>query len=230
MTFNDICSETQFLLGYSKDTNFAIYTKEQIARHSNMALDELTSMILRLDGSWQWDDRNHDDLPIATTDLVSGQGQYTIDVDHMEIHRLEITDEDGKKHVLKSIDESNIETSIDEFESTNGTPIYFDKIAESIFLYPKPDYDLTNGMKMWFSRTASYFDENDTTKEPGFAKMFHEFIPVWNANKYAQSQPDMNDRYNKTQNRLEEIRARIKNYYSNRRRKKRIKVATVNRY
>jgi len=221
MTYSEILAETQFLLGLEDDTNFAIYTREQMTRHSNRALDELTSIILRVDGSWQWDDKNHPDLPIAITDLVDNQGQYTLDA-NLTVNRLEITSESGSRSVLEAIDETDVNITLDEYMEQTGTPTYFDKVGESLFLYPKPNYDLVGGMRIYFNRPASYFETTDVNKEPGFAEIFHEFIPVWNAAHYASTQKDMNDTYTKMENKLKKITDAIKKHYSLRRKRGRI--------
>jgi len=222
MTFTEILSETQFLLGFENDTNFVNYTKSSITRHSNRALDELTSIILAVDASWQWDDKNHPDLPIAVTDLVSGQGQYTMSAKHLLVSRLELENPEGKAHVLIPIAESDIKVAISELGEETGTPLYYEKLGESLFLYPKPDYDLEDGMRIYFSRPASYFEVTDTTKEAGFAEIFHQFIPLWNARHYASGQKDMNDTFTKTDNLLTDIKGRIVKYYGSRRRRGRL--------
>ena len=222
MTFTEIKKETQFLLGFENDINFVNYSLDALTRHSNRALDELTSIILAVDGSWQWDDKNHPDLPIAVTDVVSGQGQYTMSVKHLTVSRLEIDNAEGKASVMKPIAESDIKTPISELAEETGTPIYYEKVGESLFLYPKPNYDVEDGMRIYFSRPASYFLTTDTTKEAGFAEIYHEFIPLWNARHYASSQADMNATYQKMDALLQDIIVRIKKYYGSRRRRGRL--------
>lgn len=222
MTYTEILKETQFLLGFENDTGFVNYSKEAMTRHSNRALDELTSLILKVDGSWQWDDKNHTDLPISVTDIKQGQSQYTLSVKHLLISRLEVTNEEGIAHVLVPIDEADIDIAISELQKQTGTPKYYDKAGESLFLYPKADYDLIKGMRIYFSRPANYFTSSDDDKEPGFAEIFHEYIPLWNARHYASSQADMNATYQKMDNLLQDIKKRIIAHYNLRKRNGRI--------
>lgn len=228
MTYSEILKETQFLLGFENDVNFVNYSKEAMTRHSNRALDELTSIILKTDGSWQWDDKNHPDLPIAVTDVVMDQGQYTMTTKHLLVSRLEIKDADGKSRVLKTIEEENIDTPIEDMMLESGTPTHYQKVGESLFLFPKPDYDLVDGMRIYFSRPASYFEETDTTKEAGFAEIFHEFIPLWNARHFSSSQQDMTATFNKMDMLLKDIKERIKLHYRSRARKVRLTVSVPN--
>lgn len=167
-------------------------------RSANMALNEVTGLILSADGRWQFDDTNYTDLPIGTTDLVSNQQDYGIDTSMIDITRVECTDAQGKTHFLIPIDQKDLNvnanqsinsgdtsTSLTDFMSTAGTPIYYDKIGNSIFLYPKPNYNLTGGLKVYFQRKASYFTSSDTTKQPGFAKHLHRYISLSMAKDYA---------------------------------------------
>ena len=72
------------------------------------------------------------------------------------------------------IDQANITEALDAYESTAGLPEKYDKIADNIIrIYPKPAASVTAGLKFYFQRSASYFDADDTTKEPGVAPLLH---------------------------------------------------------
>ncbi len=229
MTFGEIKKETQFLLGLENDVNFVIYSEERITDHSNRALEELTSLILKTDGRWQWDDRNHTDLPIATADILSGQSQYTLDVEHLSVSRLELL-KDGVWHKLVNIDESDVSGAVSELEKEEGTPKYYDLQGESIILYPKPNYSQDEGLKIWYSRPASYFKSGEDTKEPGFNKLFHLYIPIWNALHYASSNPDMSLIASNMKVRLDEMKAKIKDWYRTNTKTQRLTVKLPSRY
>lgn len=228
MTYSEILQETQFLLGLENDTGFLIYTKEQITRHSNLALNDFTNLVLKTDGRWQWDDRNHDDLPTALTDIVSGQSQYTLDATHLLIQRLELKQSDGTWVPLINIDESDIPYAIAELEKQTGTPVYYDVQGESIMLYPKPTADVEEGLRIYYQRPASYFLANDTTKEPGFAKIFHGYIPLWNAYRYSMSNPELINQAQKYKNELKELEVQIKKWYSTRTKRSRLTAKPTN--
>ena len=42
------------------------------------------------DDRWQFDDTNHTDYPIATTNLVANQRTHVLSVSHLRITRVEI--------------------------------------------------------------------------------------------------------------------------------------------
>lgn len=152
---------------------------QTFTRNSNRALDRITQLIFDADGRWQWDDTNFTDYPIATTDVVASQADYVLNVTHLKIHQVEF---DGTK--LTSIDPTDFDKPLAEVYGS-GTPKYYDKIADSVFLYPTPDTAVTDGLKVYFQRPASYFATSDTTKKPGFATHFHRLISLWASYDYA---------------------------------------------
>lgn len=196
MVFSDssdkggIVEEIDFLV----DTNSTSYSIDQKVRNVNRALDKVVSLIQQSDGRWKWDDNNQTDYPIATTNLVSGQGTYQFTVDHLEIDRVEWKDANGNWVLGTPIDQSQIGEALDEFRSTDGQPVFYDKEYDSLTLYPAPNYNSTNGLKIRYSRVGSYFADTDTTKEPGFAKPFHRYLSLSAAYDYAlkRSLPNRN--------------------------------------
>jgi hypothetical protein len=59
------------------------------------------------------------------------------------------------------------------------------KNANGIFLDPIPNYNRTGGIKVYISREGSYFTTSDTTKKPGFAGLFHEYLALRPSYQYA---------------------------------------------
>lgn len=151
----------------------------KIVNSVNNWLDMVTGYAIGADRRFQWDDSNHTKLPIGTTNLVANQAEYSFLTDEqgnsiLTLTRIDLLDSAGNYHKLQSIDESQIHIALDAYESTAGTPIYYDKIADNIIkLYPKPAANVTAGLKFYFQRSGSYFEATDTTKEPGVAPMLH---------------------------------------------------------
>jgi hypothetical protein len=75
--------------------------------------------------------------------------------------------------------------ALDDFLSGTGVPLYYDKVGNSLFLYPTPSYSLAAGLKVYYERGPSYFTTSDTTKAPGFNPLFHELVAMWAAYDYA---------------------------------------------
>lgn len=206
-------------------------------RGINDGLDRVTSLILQADGRWEFDDTNFSDYPIATTNLVttpgSEQQDYTFAVTHLKILRVEIKDSTGVWRKLTPISQEDLyNTSLTSFLSAAGMPEYYDKIANSIFLYPKPLATVvtsTAGLKVYFQRPPSYFTTSDTTKVPGFNALYHKLVALIACRDYAldksldgakglvervaQMEQDLQDNYS-LRNRDEKLqmRARPKRY------------------
>lgn len=176
-----------------------LYPLADIARNANMGLDRVTALIQEHDNTFEWDDFNNTDLPIATADLVSGQQDYPLELSHLKILRVRAKDQQGNWVTLDPV--SRHQLTDDQLAAT-GTPWGYDKFANSIFLVGTPNYGSTGGLELQFQRGASFFDNSDTSKKPGFAAQFHRLISLYAALDYCDIHlPDQ----------AKKIRARIGN-------------------
>lgn len=162
----------------------------------NSALDRAFHIIFKADGRWQFDDSNHTDYPIITTNIVANQRDYTFTTDGSSNLVLDI----AKVAILNSAT-STVYTEIEAKDavqdsdtafvandtSATGTPYCYDKNSNAIFLDPIPSYNATSGLKLYISREGSYFTSADTTKKPGFAGLYHEYLAYYPAWQYAQA-------------------------------------------
>ena len=190
MVFNDIgggqgiVQEIDFLV----NTDFIKFPIEDKTRIINRWYERIVGKILETDGRWQFDDTNYTDLPIATTNLISGQQDYSFAVAHLRITRMEVMDTNGKWKWIQPIDQNDDRScSLTELGNQLGVPCWYDKLANSVFLYPRPNYSQNNGLKAYFQRTANLFNTADTTKEPGFASIFHRLLALGPALEYASA-------------------------------------------
>jgi len=145
---------------------------------ANNALDSVTTAVLESDDRWEYDDSTYTDYPIATTDIVSGQRDYVLSVTHLKVLRVEWKDSTGNWILGKPIDLEDVPVARDEWLATNTTPIYYDKLSNSIFLYPTPNYNSTGGLRVYYQREPNYFVYTDTTKTPGFASICHRLVSL----------------------------------------------------
>ena len=144
------------------------------------------SLIRNSEGRWQFDDFNQSDLPIATAALVADQQDYSLDVAHLKLTRAEVKDQAGNWVKLTPLDQTDVyDQSLTDFMKTSGTPVYYDTIGNSVFLYPKPSYSQSASLKLFYERGPSYFTSSDTTKTPGFVSIFHQLIPLWTGYDFA---------------------------------------------
>ena len=163
----------------------------------NLALDDFISMAIQSGGTWQFDDSGHSDYPIITTNIVSGQRDYSFTTDGsgnliLDIYRIMIADSGGTFREMESTDQQtltsnnvNTDTFIDGQNST-GTPTRYDKTANGLFLDPIPNYNYTNGLRLHINREGSYFASSDTTKKPGVPGLFHKYFALKPAMDYAR--------------------------------------------
>ena len=160
------------------DNSYPIADK---TRDINAWYDRVVSLILLSDGRWQWDDSNQTTLPRCTATLVDGQKDYQIaGSTFLEILRVEIKDNNGNYQLLKPFDERDIKNvALSELYKTNGMPVAYDKIGDSVILYPTPaagSVTTTKGLRVNLQRGPSLFVVGDTTKSPGFNPLFHRLL------------------------------------------------------
>jgi len=171
-------------------------------------------------GTWEFDDSNRTDLPIATTDLVADQRDYELPSTARKIDRIEVKDSDGDWSPVYPMDKSEIPTTaMEEFEETNGLPEYYDMVGRSILLYPKPSADdvtLTDGLKLYCSRDIVAFSSSATTREPGFDNHFHRICSLGAAYDYAASKGLRKTPILKKE--LEELKQELQTFYGTRHR------------
>ena len=188
MVFSDTTNYTgiiqaiDFLLFGDGTTNNTDYTLEDRTRNVNMALDEAVAELFKADPNFIWDDTTNTDFPIAKLDLTSGQDHFTIPDASLVVHRIRVKDSNGKWQTLTP--KLRRELSDSELEDT-GSPSKYYKIDNAFFPIPIPDYGSTSGIEIEFQRGANHFSSTDTTETPGFASIFHHFLPVNAALQYA---------------------------------------------
>lgn len=158
----------------------------------NLALDRVLALIFQVGGTWQFDDSNQTDYPIISTNLVTGQRDYSFTTDQngnliLEIFKVMVADTNGVFHEIFPVDVSSgrAPTNYDSGLNVLGIPSTYDKLANGIFLDTPSNYDSTNGLKIYVNREGSYFTTSDTTKKPGFAGLFHEYLALLPSQKYA---------------------------------------------
>lgn len=200
----------------------------------NSALDRALSIIFRSDGRWQFDDSNHTDYPIITIDLVANQRDYSFTEDEnsnliLEIEKVFVADTDNGPY--REITAKDVQTDKDtvgfyDGNATTGSPSSYDKLATGIFLDPVPPANVTNGLKVYISREASYFATSDTTKKPGFAGIFHDYLVIRPAFEYAIENTLAN--VQGLQLRVDQMEQEMKDFYSRRAQDERPRLSVYN--
>ena len=223
LTFTEILS----LIDRNVKSSTASYTVAEKTADINLALANVWSMIFECGGTWQFDDYNHTDYPIITTDLVSGQRDYAFTSDGssnliLDIYKVMVAGADGIYREIYPVDQqspNNAVTNVDTFingQDKTGTPTRYDKTANGIFLDLIPNYNLTNGLKVFINREGSYFTTSDTTKKAGFSGLFHEYLALRPSYQYAYRNSLKNEA--RLEREMFKIETAIRKHYGNRER------------
>ena len=163
------------------------YPLRSLVRDTNLSLDDYNILMTESSGTWLGDDTNQTTFPIATTNIVSGQQSYVFTIDEqqnqiLDIYRIECKDANGTWQLLTPYNEMDEETSLSAQETITGTPTRYAKTANGILLDKIPNYNSTDGLKFYFSRTPVYFtvdgSDNVTPTVPGIPNPHHRYLAV----------------------------------------------------
>lgn len=161
----------------------------------NNALGDALTLAFQAGGTWQFDDSNHADYPIITRSLVSSQRDYPFTTDEqgnliLDIYkvmaRISATGEYQEIFPVDVQTESGNEAFYDG-QNLTGIPYRYDKTGNGIFLDPIPNYNSTDGLKIYINREGSFFTTADTTKKPGIDPLCHEYLVLKPSYKYARN-------------------------------------------
>lgn len=226
MTYSELVSDVKFFIA-GDSTKTVDYTAADINTALNQYYNEVISIILGVNGSWEWDDTNYTNLPVFTDNIVSGQADYSLDLDSgtvLNFIKLRIKDSSGTWIDLEPIGHHQKEW-IEGEDAASGTPEYYDKVGESIILYPTPNYSSSEGLKIYIQRTPDYFTTGDTTQAPGFNPLYHRYLSLGAALDYCVVN-SMTDRANYLMAKLTEMKQRIMADFSRRSRDEKLSTNT----
>ncbi len=228
MVYNDTVSK----LGILQDCEMKLFGDNgygQITSNPNRLLnftsrinrrqDRFIVLAMQADGRWGIDDFNNTTtLPFATTSIVSGQRDYTLNSTMLEIESVAIMKSatDTNYHVIdKVVDVTDINAhEVVENNSSNvGTPYRYDKIGNSLIFDPTFNYSAPAGIKVVFKRGSYYFVSTDTVREPGFPSIFHEYLSLGASLDYAMDNT-MPAKVNTLAPRVQAMELAIAKYYS----------------
>jgi len=184
------------MLDQALGTNNDSFPLAQKIAKINLALDEALAIIFKVSKSgWQFDDSNHSSDPVLTANLVSGTRAYDFSQDAggnlvLDVYRVMISGSDGVFRVIDPVSQrTDPKEDIDDFiddQNTAGTPTKYDKYGMKISLDPIPNYNYTNGLKLFINRQASYFTVDSTSQVAGIDGLCHDFLYLKPAYEWAR--------------------------------------------
>lgn len=160
----------------------------------DLALDDYYTIAHASDGTWKFDDSNHENLPEITTDLLSTTNIYTFLTDEdgnliLDIFKVYAKDPtSGTYKELEPVDKDS-QSDMQEFydgQTRTGTPTKYDKTANGIIVNSRVSSTVTDGLKVSINREGSYFDYTDTDKKPGVPGIHHKYFFLRPAEDYAR--------------------------------------------
>lgn len=182
MKFNDTTDGTGAFQEIDDICNSDInsYPAKSKTRRINAAVDRFFTLAFQSDGRWNWEDPNRDTAPIETLNLVANTQSYNLDdftSEVINVLRFEILDSaTGTPQLLKKLDRSKVEGALTNYQTTAGIPKEYDLVGEYIYLYPKPSYNSTGGLRIYTQRNKSEFVYTDTTKVLPVPSLFTQYI------------------------------------------------------
>ncbi len=194
-THDSLVHHCNFLVG----TDTISYPLADQARAANIWIGKILGWIWEAQGAAEFDDPNYTDFPIATTDLVASQQDYTLPGatgsssvnTEAQLIGVSVLDQNGLWSVLRQINWDDFKgQDRAELFKVDGKPIYYDWVGNSIFLYPQPaaaNVTLTAGLKAYFTRSQDLLTASDTTQQPPFGSFAHKAVAVGMALEYAQA-------------------------------------------
>jgi len=237
MTIADINTLARFLT----KTNTTSFKDAQLLILVNNAYERVVGDLISLTSSsnWKFGDSNFTAVPTGLATLVNSQQPYQLMGDLiastgtgiamtsattqplLTVFRVEVLDNSGIWHVLDPINLEDITEGQAEYFKTDGRPQYYELREDFIHLYPAPDngvsVTLTNGLKVFFQRTADIFTSTEVTagtKCPGFASPYHDILAYMAAIEYAAANGLSN--INQLREELRNKEVRLKEHYSQR--------------
>jgi len=219
----DVVSEIKAIC--NTDTNS--YPLKDMARRVNFALDRFFTLAFQADGQWAYDDTNHGTDPIQTINLVSGTqsydlGSFTSEI--INILRIEALNSVGDAVLLRRLERSNLGVgpywaglggiALTEYQPTAGEPFEYDLVGESIFLYPKPNFSATDGLKIYLERNKKTIVSTDTSVAMPVPSIFSQYICLLASLPFLIE--NKKDQKNDVAAQIAQYEIAIKDYFGNR--------------
>jgi hypothetical protein len=166
----------------------------------NRADDKVLPLVFSVDDTMRWDDPNQVDYPMALTNIVSGQQDYSAIQDEVGNSILNVV----SAFVLQSatateyielqrvpVGAGHANRILNPAPTYVGIPTEYVERGSALFLGAVPNYNATNGLKIFFERSPSYFSASTLTARPGIPEPFHPLLALHASKDYiAVHKPD----------------------------------------
>jgi len=127
----------------------------------------------------------------ATASLVASQQEYVFPSDILKIKRIEITYDGTNWYKVKFFDVNDIDSATDTTTISSNfqtTAPYADIHDSSVFLYPIPTANSTNGLKIWYENEVTELSAD--TDEPTIPEAYQKGLCYGAATDYFDKEMD----------------------------------------
>jgi hypothetical protein len=212
-SLTNLRSDTRYLI-FNDSTNTQ-YADTDLDRNLNRWYNDAIGSLLKVNGEWQVNGE------IATTNIITGQREYTIPADTMKVNEVYIKSISSGEYV-KATQRDPINVDI-EPESYNPDPPEFDLFDNSIFIYiPQTSItEVTAGIKIHYQSDVTELSTG--TDKPNLAEPFKRYLSYGAAFDYAVA----NEMWNKVkafEAQLKVYEAKMLEFYLSRSTVKRIRM------
>jgi hypothetical protein len=212
MKTSDLYSDIDFICQTGSDVES--YKNADKLRNMNRWYHKVQDIIIDSMGSWifkgNW----------ACDDLIKNQEEYIFPSNILTINRVEVRYDTGDNDWVRA---KNVPLEQVQYILSNTTdkigskvsPIYWLPDTLSMVLRPIPDKDITEGIRIWYTRDITELI-NDTD-EPEFAEPFHRILSLGASLDYVIANQILEKR-NTIKSELNEMIDRLTIFYSKRNR------------
>jgi hypothetical protein len=144
-------------------TTNAIYSNYAMVTRINAGLDRYWQLASDAAPKGTFDDTNQTALPVETQNLVSGTNAYKISSftnKVLQILKIAALNDDGLEEDLIREEFDNLDDFYELYSTDTGdqgTPQYWTKMGDYIYLRPCPSYSETSGLRAYANRELSKF-------------------------------------------------------------------------
>lgn len=151
------------------NTNTTTYANADLDAALNRYYHQFTNEILAAMDDWDFQGE------IATASMVADQQEYVLPTDILKIKKVMVSYDGSNWYTAKPFDvsetDSALATQTDINNAFSTSEPYVDFHEASIFLYPVPTANSTNGIKIYYEKEAT--ELTAVTDEPVIAEAYH---------------------------------------------------------
>lgn len=211
MQISDTTNKNGFIQRYERYTQLGDgvvsgdtdLTKVALA-DGNEAIYDITTEIMLMQDSFDWDDPYKADYPIATTPLTTSRDYQFDNISFLKLKRVDVSYDGTTWKRATAFDSASYQEALGsdsdvDSKFTTNEP-YYDPKAFGFWLYPKPtqaQVDAGGLIRIEFSRGHTELTSDDLTAQMPIDRPFHDLIAIGAALKNPSIS---NDQYTKLTN------------------------------